>query len=68
MIFLFTKCKEFYIYYFIKRVIVERRVSSLIVTLSKNPLDENDPGYQAPLTDEERSQLVTHGIFIFFLL
>ncbi|SJK86230.1 DNA/RNA-binding protein Alba 1 (ALBA1) [Babesia microti strain RI] len=36
----------------------ERYVSSLEVTLSKNKLDENDPGFQSPVPPESKTKII----------
>jgi len=41
----------------LKTVITTRWVASIGITLSKSPLDTTDPGYQAPLQEEERKTL-----------
>merc|ERR1711879_33171 len=43
----------------LRQVTTERRVSSINIILSKNPLDANDPGYQLPLTEEEKEQEIS---------
>ena len=41
----------------LKPVVNDKSVSSLTIVLSRNPLDANHVGYQAPLTEEDRATL-----------
>ena len=41
----------------LKPVVNDKSVSSLTIVLSRNPLDADHVGYQAPLTEEDRATL-----------
>src|SRR5690606_18597284 len=43
------------------RIETTRHVSSIIIRLSIVPLDSKAPGYQPPLTEEQRKQTITLG-------
>ncbi|CAJ1007845.1 putative Alba [Leishmania naiffi] len=36
-----------------ENVVVERKVSTILITLSRNPLDKTNPGYQDPISESE---------------